>query len=307
MLAPSNAPADDIGLDASYSAGHDPAAMLSLRNVRKAFGPVVAVDDLSLDVRRGEVFGLLGPNGAGKTTAINIALGQLRPDAGVVELDGAGSPADPGVRQRIGNAPQSLALYEELTAEENLRFFGKLYGLAGAALKQRVEQLLEMAGLRDRRRDRVKTYSGGMKRRLNLAVALVHDPPLLLLDESTVGVDPQSRNAIFELVASLHADGRTIVYTTHYMEEAERLCDRVAIIDHGRMLAMDTVDALLDRYGGKRVVIAEGIEGEVRLDTDNPVAELARWQAEGRLRGFRVERPNLEAVFLRLTGRRLRD
>ena len=281
--------------------------MLSLRNVRKAFGQIVAVDGLSLEIRRGEVFGLLGPNGAGKTTTINIALGQLSPDAGTIEIDGAGSPADPEVRRRFGVAPQSLALYDELTGEENLRFFGRLYGLRGAALARRLEQLLDLVGLRDRRGGLVKTYSGGMKRRLNLAVALVHDPPLLLLDEPTVGVDPQSRNAIFDLVGQLHADGRTIVYTTHYMEEAERLCDRVGIIDHGRLLALDTVDGLLSQADAKAVVIAEGREGEVRLDTDDPVAELARWQAEGRLRSFRVERPNLESVFLSLTGHTLRD
>ncbi len=281
--------------------------MLSLKNVRKSFGPILAVDGLSLDIHRGEVFGLVGPNGAGKTTTMNIALGQLAPDEGTVEVSGAGSPVDPRVRRQLGNAPQSLALYQELSAEENLRFFGKLYGLRGVDLKQRIERLLEMVGLSDRRGDRVKTYSGGMKRRLNLAVALVHDPLLLLLDEPTVGVDPQSRNAIFELVKALHADGRTIVYTTHYMEEAERLCDRVGVMDHGRMLALDTVDALVSRYGGDRVVIAEGSEGEVRLETDDPLAELARWQAEGRLRRFRVELPSLEAVFLHLTGRTLRD
>jgi ABC-2 type transport system ATP-binding protein len=281
--------------------------MLRLQDVRKAFGSVVAVDGLSLEIQRGEVFGLLGPNGAGKTTTINIALGQLSPDTGTVTLDGAGSPADPRARRQIGVAPQSLALYEALTAEENLRFFGKLYGLFGMALSRRVAELLDLVGLQDRCRDRVKTYSGGMKRRLNLAVALVHDPALLLLDEPTVGVDPQSRNAIFDLVAKLHAEGRTIVYTTHYMEEAQRLCDRAGIIDHGRLLALDTVDGLLQRHGGKSVVVAEGSEGEIRLDTDDPVAELARWQSQGRLRSFRVERPNLESVFLRLTGRTLRD
>jgi ABC-2 type transport system ATP-binding protein len=281
--------------------------MLHLQGLRKAFGSLVAVDGLSLDIRRGEVFGLLGPNGAGKTTTISMIIGQLRPDAGTIELDGGGSPADPRVRRRIGVAPQALALYDELSGEENLRFFGKLYGLRGGILKRRVAQLLDFAGLTDRRRDRAGTYSGGMKRRLNLAVALVHEPELILLDEPTAGVDPQSRNAIFEFVQTLKSEGRTIVYTTHYMEEAERFCDRVGIMDHGRLLALDPVADLLRRAAGPTVVVVERAAGEQRIETADAKAELLRALEQPDVTGARIERPNLESVFLALTGRRLRD
>ena len=197
--------------------------MLVLAGVRKRYGARAAVDGLSLAVRRGEIFGLLGPNGAGKTTTVGLAIGLLVPDEGTVDVAGLGSPREPAVRARIGLAPQALALYETLSGQENVAFFGSLYGLSGLGLDQRVRAAIEFVGLSDRRRDRVSTYSGGMKRRLNLAVALVHDPELLLLDEPTVGVDPQSRNLIFENVRHLRAAGKTIVYTTHYMEEAERL------------------------------------------------------------------------------------
>jgi ABC-2 type transport system ATP-binding protein len=281
--------------------------MLRLTGLRKTFGTVVAVDGLSLEIRRGEVFGLLGPNGAGKTTTISLAVGQLRPDAGTVELNGAGSPADPYVRRCIGVAPQALALYDELSGEENLRFFGRLYGLGGGTLRQRVARLLDFVGLTERRRDRVATYSGGMKRRLNLAVALVHEPALILLDEPTAGVDPQSRNAIFEFVQTLKSEGRTVVYTTHYMEEAQRLCDRVAIMDHGRLLALDTVAGLLRQAHRPTVVVVERAAGEQRIETPDPKAELARALQQPDVLGARIERPDLESVFLALTGRRLRD
>ncbi|MFH0983181.1 MAG: ABC transporter ATP-binding protein [Planctomycetota bacterium] len=281
--------------------------MIKLTNLRKTFGPIVAVDDLTLEIRRGEVFGLLGPNGAGKTTTVNLAIGLLRPDAGTVELDGQGSPENAAVRRRIGVSPQEMAIYDELTGEENVSFFGRLQGLTGRELAKRVAWSLDFVGLTDRRRDRAKTYSGGMQRRLNLAIALVHDPDLLLLDEPTVGVDPQSRNAIFERIEALQERGRTIVYTTHYMEEAQRLCDRVCIIDHGKILALDTVDALIATYGGKSVVRAQTAKGETRIETNDPVAELKRLQEAGTLRHFRVDRPDLEQVFLSLTGRHLRD
>ncbi len=281
--------------------------MLTLTNVRKAFGSLVAVDDLTLSIRRGEVFGLLGPNGAGKTTTVNMAVGLLRPDQGTVEIEGAGSPDRPGVRAKIGVAPQALALYDELTGEENLAFFGKLQGLKGRDLTDRVRWGLEFVGLFERRRDRAKVYSGGMKRRLNIAVALVHDPPLLLLDEPTVGVDPQSRNSIFEKIAALREKGHTVVYTTHYMEEAQRLCDRVGIIDRGKLLALDTVQGLIAAHGGKSLLIVERGGGEERVETDDPLRELNALQSNGALRGFRLERPDLERVFLRLTGRELRD
>jgi ABC-2 type transport system ATP-binding protein len=273
--------------------------MLSFQGARKRFGGLTAIDGLALEIRRGELFGLLGPNGAGKTTLVNLAVGLLRPDEGTVRVDGA-DPADPAARARLGVAPQATALYDELTGRENLCFFGGLQGLAGARLAERTRWALDFVGLADRARHRVKTYSGGMKRRLNLAAALVHEPPLLLLDEPTVGVDPQSRNAIFENVLELKRRGTTILYTTHYMEEAQRLCDRVGVLDHGRLLALDGVDALIGAHGGRRVLIVEG----ERVETDDPLAELAR---RGSPREFRVERPTLEDVFLRLTGRSLRD
>ena len=280
--------------------------MLRLENLRKTFGDIVAVDDLSLEIHAGEVFGLLGPNGAGKTTTVNIAVGLLSPDGGTIAVDG-GSPTVPAVRGKIGVAPQTLALYDELTGEENIAFFGRLQGLTGHRLTERVRWSLDFVGLYDRRGDRMKTYSGGMKRRLNLAVAVVHDPPLLLLDEPTVGVDPQSRHAIFENILALQKQGRTVIYTTHYMEEAEKLCDRVAIIDHGKLLALDTVDRLIDAHGGRSVLTVERAGGEVTVETDDPLVELMRLQEKGKLDRFRVDRPDLERVFLNLTGRHLRD
>jgi ABC-2 type transport system ATP-binding protein len=267
----------------------------------------VAVDDLSLTIRRGEVFGLLGPNGAGKTTTVNMAIGLLKPDRGEVVLDGSGPPTRSEVRAKIGVAPQGLALYEELSAEENLSFFGKIQGLHGKRLRERVRWTLEFVDLWDRRRERITAYSGGMKRRLNMAVALIHEPELLLLDEPTVGVDTQSRNSIFEKIEAMRGEGCTIVYTTHYMEEAQRLCDRVGIMDQGRMLALDTVPGLIAAHGGSSVVTAERASGEVRVETDDPVAELVKLQEGGKLLRFSVESPDLEGVFLNLTGRHLRD
>ncbi len=281
--------------------------MIKLDRLKKAFGPIVAVDDLTLEIRQGEIFGLLGPNGAGKTTTVNMIIGLIRPDAGVVEIDGRSAPDDRATRRNIGVAPQQLAIYEELTGEENVLFFGRLQGLAGRKLKDRVDWCLEFVGLTERRKSRAKTYSGGMQRRLNLAIALVHDPKLLLLDEPTVGVDPQSRNAIFERIEELQQSGRTIVYTTHYMEEAQRLCDRVCIVDHGKILALGTVEELISQYGGMSVVFARTQEGETCIETDDPIGELGRLQELGSLEQLRVDRPDLERVFLNLTGRHLRD
>jgi len=244
---------------------------IRVTDLGKSYGTLVAVDGVSFEVARGETFGLLGPNGAGKSTTIGMIVGALRPDRGSVTVDGEDDPTRPALRGRIGVAPQSLALYEDLTAEENLDFFGRLYALSGARLKARIEWALAFAGLADRRRDRVRTYSGGMQRRLNLVCGLMHDPPVLLMDEPTVGVDPQSRNAIFDNIEALKREGRTIVYTTHYMEEAERLCDRVAILDRGKILALDTVKGLL------------------------------------RFSNLPIDRADLESVFLTLTGRTLRD
>lgn len=263
---------------------------------------------MSLEVRKGEVFGLLGPNGAGKSTTISMCTGLLAPDSGRVEVAELGAPSEERVRGRMGLAPQAIALYEDLTARENMVFFGRLYGMDGAALKKRVDELLELVGLADRAKDRVKVYSGGMQRRLNLAAALVNDPDVVLLDEPTAGVDPHSRNAIFELVMGLRARGKCVVYTTHYMEEAQRLCDRVGVMDHGKLLALGTVEELIGAHGGKTVVAVVRAEGEERIATSDPVAELQRFMADGRQTiGVRIERPNLESVFLSLTGRSLRD
>ncbi len=281
--------------------------MLTLKDVTKRYGATVAVDGLSLEIGRGEIFGLLGPNGAGKSTTVHLAVGLIAPDGGHVSIAGAGSPEQPAVRMKIGVATQALSLYELLTADENLQFFGRLYGLDGAKLRERVTWSLGFVGLLDRRGDRVRTYSGGMKRRLNLAAAVVHDPEMILLDEPTVGVDPQSRNLIFENIQALHAEGRTIVYTTHYMEEAARLCDRVAIIDQGKLLALDTVPKLIAAHGGASILIVETPEGERRIETHDPVAALNKAASESTVTSFHVERATLEQVFLNLTGRKLRD
>ena len=281
--------------------------MLSLRGVTKRFGATLAVDDLSLEVSRGEVFGLLGPNGAGKTTTLAMAVGLLAPDAGAVVVAGEGAPGDPRVRRRLGVAPQAVALYEALSAEENLAFFARVQGLSGAALRERVEWALDFAQLADRRGARAGHLSGGMQRRLNLAAALLHRPELVLLDEPTAGVDPQSRNAILDRILELRREGLTVVYTTHYMEEAERLCDRVAIVDRGRVLALDTVDGLRRAHGGAPMLrVTRG--GEVlRIETRDPAGELARVAAAGPVDDFAVERASLETVFLNLTGRHLRE
>ncbi|HEY6546637.1 MAG TPA: ABC transporter ATP-binding protein [Vicinamibacteria bacterium] len=289
--------------------------MLTLRGLRKRYSGAAApaVDGLSLEVRPGEVFGLLGPNGAGKTTTVALATGLLSPDEGQVELVGLGSPRDPRVRARLGVAPQALSLYDGLSGEENAALFGRLYGLKAPKLAARVAAALDFVGLRDRGRDLVSSYSGGMKRRLNLAVAIVHEPDLVVLDEPTVGVDPQSRNLIFENIRALQAAGTTVIYTTHYMEEAERLCDRVGILDHGRLLALDSVPGLLRTHAGRPVLAAEverpGGQGteERLIATDDPLAELNALAARERVRAFRVERADLEQVFLRLTGRHMRD
>jgi ABC-2 type transport system ATP-binding protein len=287
--------------------------MLSLTNLRKSFGSVVAVDGLSLEIKKGEVFGLLGPNGAGKSTTINMAIGLLRPDTGAVRVDGApghGDPTHPHARKHIGVAPQALALYEDLTAEENLLFFGRLFGVPATALRARADEVLDHVGLLPRKRDRVKGFSGGMQRRLNLAVAFVHDPPLLLLDEPTAGVDPHSRNNILDLVRHLASKGKTIVYTTHYMEEAARLCDRVGIIDKGKLLALETVPRLIAQHGGKSVVtvIRNGVEE--RTESDEPLHVISSAMTgvhADTVQGLRIDRPDLESVFLSLTGRSLRD
>jgi ABC-2 type transport system ATP-binding protein len=290
-------------------------------NLRKTYGEVVAVDQLSLEVFRGEAFGLLGPNGAGKTTTIHMLTGILRPDAGQVTL-GESDPANPAARRNLGVAPQQEALYGELTGAENLRFFGRMYGLRGKHLAERVAWALEFVGLTDRGRDYAETYSGGMRQRLNVACALVHDPAILFLDEPTVGIDPQSRNHLLDSIASLAREGRTILYTTHYMEEAQRLCKRVGIIDKGKLVALDTVENLIARHGGSSRVEAQlagpppsGIalpgplvDLKLIFESDNPFETALQLSAAGvQFQSFHVERPNLEKVFLNLTGKELRD
>jgi ABC-2 type transport system ATP-binding protein len=281
--------------------------MLKVRDLHKRYGSRFAVNGLSFELRTGEVYGLLGPNGAGKTTTISCIVGLLEPDAGSVTIENLGSPTVPSVRAHIGIAPQSLALYDELSAAENLSLFATLYGITGAQRRARVHELLEFTHLVDRARSRVSTFSGGMKRRLNLAVALIHDPPLLLLDEPTVGVDPQSRNAIFDAILALKERGKTVIYTTHYMEEAQRLCDRVGVIDKGRLLAEGAVRDLIEQHGGHSVVTVQRADGEQRIDTDRPVDDLPELLAAGNVLGVHIERPSLETVFLTLTGRSLRD
>ena len=280
--------------------------MIRIESVRKQFGSTVALDGLTLDVRPGEMFGLLGPNGAGKSTTMALLTGLQTPDAGRVAVLG-GDPRDPALRARIGLAPQSLALYENLSGRENIAFFARMFGLRGAHLARRVNAALDFVQLADRQHDRAGAYSGGMQRRLNLAAAIVHEPELILLDEPTAGVDPQSRNALFENVLALKAAGRTIVYTTHYMEEVERLCDRVAIVDRGRVLAVDSVPGLLRTHGGAPVLVVERGGRSECIETTDPLAELNRFAASGPIDGFHVERPRLEQVFLHLTGRSLRD
>ena len=246
--------------------------MLTVKHLRKTFGSLVAVNDVSFAVEPGQLVGLLGPNGAGKTTTVSMLTGLIEPDRGEVMIAGKRlcGDTDPS-KGRVGLVPQDLALYDELTARDNLRFFGALYGLAGAALDTAMRQALSLVELADRAGDRVKTYSGGMKRRLNLAAGLLHDPDILLLDEPTVGVDPQSRNAIFDNLETLKRRGKALLYTTHYMEEAERLADRIIVIDHGTVIADDTL---------------AGLTGSVAVGGGSAT---------------------LESVFLSLTGRSLRD
>jgi ABC-2 type transport system ATP-binding protein len=247
--------------------------MLTITHLRKTFGSTVAVDDVSFSVEKGQLVGLLGPNGAGKTTTVSMIAGLLTPDRGDVLVGGARLSGDTDPKKRkIGIVPQDLALYDELSARRNLRFFGALYGLSGAALEAAIASTLQLVGLADRIDDLVKAYSGGMKRRLNLAAGLLHDPDILLLDEPTVGVDPQSRNAIFENLELLKSRGKALLYTTHYMEEVERLADRIVVVDHGKVIADDTLDGLQSRVA----VVGGG-------------------------------KATLESVFLTLTGRSLRD
>ena len=310
-------------------------SVLTATGLVKRFGDLTAVDGVGITIDHGETFGLLGPNGAGKTTSISIIAGLLRADAGEVKVAGTTiTPNSVSGKGAIGLVPQDLAIYPDLTATENLTFFGRLYEMSGDALSKRVDEVLDVIGLTDRRDDLTKEFSGGMKRRLNIGIGLLHRPQLLILDEPTVGVDPQSRNSILESVESLSAEGMAVLYTTHYMEEAERLCDRVAIIDEGVVRAEGTRRELVSLVGEKdRIRITAGGDlvraAEAALEMPgvseaSPSEECVEILADdastilpdllGRvagagavIAGVEVIEPNLEAVFLEVTGKALRD
>ncbi|MBI1804871.1 MAG: ABC transporter ATP-binding protein [Ignavibacteriae bacterium] len=305
--------------------------MIEVQNITKKFPTVTALDGVSLEVRDGEFFGLLGPNGAGKSTLMNLLVGYLDPDAGRILIGGETVTRNTlSTRRMIGLVPQSLALYDDIPAQENMEIFGSFFHVESRVLKERIKERLEAVQLYDRRKDKVKTFSGGMKRRLNLAASLLHDPPLLLCDEPTVGVDPQSRNAIFDYLVALNKHGKTIVYTTHYMEEAERLCSRIAIIDSGTIIAEGILDQLLEKLTyDESVSITKNASTVGKLDLfkqfgavidENDRIEL-KPDKRFRLSAFfdcieqnginprfiELRKPTLEALFLHLTGRRLRD
>jgi ABC-2 type transport system ATP-binding protein len=309
--------------------------VLECRNLHKRFGATAAVDGVSLQVSAGETYGLLGPNGAGKTTTISMICGLLEADAGEVLVAGQRlTTRSVEAKAAIGYVPQELAIYPDLTARENLRFFARLYGMAPDRSRARLEEVLDVIGLTDRADDQAKTYSGGMQRRLNIGIGLLHRPRLLILDEPTVGVDPQSRNAILESVEHLSSAGMAVLYTTHYMEEAERLCDRIGIVDLGEVKAEGTRAELVALVGEHdRVVIeasggleraataiaalpgvaaASAADGSLALIVDDArtlLPELLRAAADAgaAVSGVDVDQPDLEAVFLHLTGKALRD
>jgi ABC-2 type transport system ATP-binding protein len=309
--------------------------VFQVQGLVKSYGPLRAVDGVSFTVAKGELYGLLGPNGAGKTTIMSMLSGLLAPDEGRILFDGIDLAGEPlKVKAQLGVVPQEPALYENLSARENLSFWGGLYGLSGAQLKPAVDRVLELVGLTDRAKDPVKQYSGGMKRRINLALGLVHGPRAVLMDEPTVGIDPQARLNILEAVKQVAAAGTTVIYTTHYLEEAEQLCDRIAIMDHGKILAEGTLDELKRRVGGRDVVTVRGsfdaaavrprfealpgvsvtsvepgrlvlsVEGSGRGAVDL----LSHVLADGlSIDGISIQPPSLNTLFLNLTGRELRD
>lgn len=313
------------------------APVLECAHLVRRYDDLLAVDDVSFTVQPGETYGLLGPNGAGKTTTISMISGLLTATSGTVHVLGRPiTPAASAAKSAIGLVPQEIALYPDLSAVENLTFFGRLQGLSGQGLKERIGVVLDVVGLSDRAKDRVDTYSGGMKRRANIAVGMLHEPTLLILDEPTVGVDPQSRNSILESVGALGASGMAVVYTTHYMEEAERLCDRIGIIDEGRLIAEGTPDELVARLGRATSVViradgsapaleawraavsaAPGVQGVQAGDdgaiitcSDASAAVAAAFSAAAGqvvIGGVEITEPDLEAVFLSLTGKALRD
>lgn len=308
--------------------------LLSIQQLCKRYGELRAVDDVSFEVRAGEIYGLLGPNGAGKTTTISLSCGLLKPDVGSVSVEGVSFWSDPHrARSRMGVVPQDIALYEELSGRENLEFWGRIAGLSPADSRSRATELLEALSLADKARQAVKKYSGGMKRRINLGCALMHRPRLILLDEPTVGIDPQARANILEFIKKLVADGVGILYTTHYLEEAESLCDRIGIIDHGRILAEGTLDELRTQTGFEQLFVIEGnFEGfdpdqwsgfleafnlvqrskrqmvvSTRTQMD-PAAGLKQLlELPVQLENVTLKRPSLNDTFLKLTGRDLRE
>jgi len=311
--------------------------MLEVRNLVKKYGEKLAVDDISFDIREGEIFSLLGPNGAGKTTTISILSTLFSPSAGDASILGYSVTKNPmEVKRLIGVVPQEIALYDDMTALENLNFWGEMYGLSGGTLKARVKELLEQIGLADRAKERIKTYSGGMKRRVNIAVGLMHKPRLLFMDEPTVGIDPQSRRAILDSVKALNKEGMTILYTTHYMEEAQELSDRVGIIDHGKLIALGTQSELTAQVGEMDTLILhlgenedpehlaqalKTLNGVLQANPSDHTIALVTPSAEEllapvvsranelgiKIHSIDMREPNLEAVFLHLTGRALRD
>lgn len=313
--------------------GREPLARA--KELRKSFGGRVAVDDVSFEIAPGETYGLLGPNGAGKSTAISMLAGLIEPDSGEAWVTGKRMrPGSPDGKGAIGLVPQEIAVYPDMSAAENLRFFGTLQGMPRGRRERRLEEVLDLIGLADRRDDRAGTYSGGMQRRLNIGIGLLHGPRLLILDEPTVWVDPQSRNSILEAVVELAGEGIAILYTTHYMEEAERLCDRVGILDEGRLLVEGTPTELIGMVGERdrvrvrasgdaepareRVAALAGVtevtsaDGQLTvLVEDAPrrldaIVDAVKTDA-GEVAAVEIERPDLEAVFLHLTGKALRD
>jgi len=308
--------------------------MIELKNISKNYGEIKALQNVSLKIEKGELLGLLGPNGAGKTTMINIINTFLPFDEGEIFIDDLSLQANKEkIKQKIGIIPQEIALYDELTALENLKFWGAVYGISGKELKNRCEETLKMVGLYDRRNDTLKKYSGGMKRRINIAAGLLHNPEIILMDEPTVGVDPQSRNFIFEMIEQLNSIGKTIIYTTHYMEEAERLCRRIAIIDNGKIIALGTKEELfklLEKENSITIKFKYNIDFEkfqkvlnnfqlsrvnansLSITGENLIGDLSEILNAFKQNGNEIEeidfnKPNLEKLFLKLTGRELRD
>lgn len=310
--------------------------MLEADKLTKKFKAATAVDEVSLELKRGESVGLLGPNGAGKSTAISMISTLLKPTSGDVRLNGKSVLKNPTEMRRVlGVVPQKIALYEELSAYENLKFFGRIYGLSGSKLEQRIEAVLELVELADRKKEIVKNYSGGMQRRVNLAAAMLHEPEVLIMDEPTVGIDPQSRNHLLETIRRLNKEqGMTVLYTSHYMEEVEKLCDRVYIMDHGKVIASGTEEELKGILSEQETVwiefdqsypelfgkleqvegIKQAVASDNRLKLVIPKGtrvlaalfhEAERYEAQ--IVNVNVQKPTLEDVFLRLTGRKLRD